>query len=618
MHSVRLLLITLVPGVLLAHSATASAETAEERLESLDQKVKVLERRLEIADAEAKQTSVASASDKGLAITSGNGEFEMRLRGNLQIDSRNFLDDEGSRLTDTFLVRKARPIFVGTFAKYFDYRMMPDLAGSAMTLVDAYVDIRYLPAATVRVGKFKPPVSLFRLHSDSDAVFLERAPVGSLTPDRDIGVQIGGNVLDGPVNYAIGVFNGLADNASSVTDATDRKDVAARVFLQPWYNHPGVLQGLGVGVGATAGHQDGAADVGRLRSPGQADLFAYRSATSGTVIANGSHTRLVPQLSYYRNNVGVLAEYVQSSQDVKLNTSTAQLPHKGWYVDVNWEVTGEAGSYKSLKPGSQSRSVIVGLEADVVTLALAYDIDAIAEKGRLLPKDWQKRLPNNSAPYTSTIVFLVRHGNPKGIKDWDDLVKPGVSVVTPNPKTSGGARWNYLAAWGYALKEPGGNEQAAKDFVAKLYKNVPVLDSGARGATTPFVQRGIGDVLITWENEAFLSAKEFGEGKVDIVVPSVTILAEPPVALIDKNVDKHGTRAAAQAYLDYLYTQEGQEIAAKHYYRPRLETVAAKYAQRFPKVNAFSIDDVFGGWQKAQKAHFADGGVFDQIYAGGK
>jgi len=352
MHSVRLLLITLVPGVLLAHSATASAETAEERLESLDQKVKVLERRLEIADDEAKQTSVASASDKGLAITSGNGEFEMRLRGNLQIDSRNFLDDEGSRLTDTFLVRKARPIFEGTFAKYFDYRMMPDLAGSAMTLVDAYVDIRYLPAATVRVGKFKPPVSLFRLQSDSDAVFLERAPVGSLTPDRDIGVQIGGNVLDGPVNYAIGVFNGLADNASSVTDATDRKDVAARVFLQPWYNHPGVLQGLGVGVGATAGHQDGAADVGRLRSPGQADLFAYRSATSGTVIANGSHTRLVPQLSYYRNNVGVLAEYVQSSQDVKLNTSTAKLTHKGWNVEVNWVVTGEDASYKSVKPAS--------------------------------------------------------------------------------------------------------------------------------------------------------------------------------------------------------------------------------------------------------------------------
>src|SRR3569623_1919891 len=268
--------------------------------------------------------------------------------------------------------------------------------------------------------------------------------------------------------------------------------------------------------------------------------------------------------------------------------------------------------------GKQARSVIDGLDADVVTLALAYDIDAIAEKGRIMPKEWQKRLPTNSAPYTSTMVYLVRHGNPKGIKDWDDLVKPGVSVVTPNPKTSGGARWNYLAAWGYALKEPGGNEQAAKDFVAKLYKNVPVLDSGARGATTTFVQRGIGDVLITWENEAFLSAKEFGEGKVDIVVPSVTILAEPPVALIDKNVDKHGTRAAAQAYLAYLYTQEGQEIAAKHYYRPRLETVAAKYAQRVPIVYAFSIDDVFGGWQKAQMAHFADGGVFDQIYAGGK
>lgn len=268
--------------------------------------------------------------------------------------------------------------------------------------------------------------------------------------------------------------------------------------------------------------------------------------------------------------------------------------------------------------GKQARSVIDGLEADVVTLALAYDVDAIAEKGRLLPKDWQKRLPNSSAPYTSTIVFLVRKSNPKGIKDWEDLVKPGVSVITPNPKTSGGARWNYLAAWGYALKKPGGNEQTAKDFVAKLYKNVPVLDSGARGATTTFVQRGIGDVLVTWENEAFLAAKEFGEGKVQIVVPSATILAEPPVTLVDKNVDKHGTRAAAQAYLDYLYTPEGQEIAAKHYYRPRLEAVAAKYAQQFPKVNTFTIDDTFGGWQKAQKAHFADGGVFDQIYAGGR
>lgn len=219
---------------------------------------------------------------------------------------------------------------------------------------------------------------------------------------------------------------------------------------------------------------------------------------------------------------------------------------------------------------------------------------------------------------SAAIVFLVRRGNPKGIKDWNDLVKPGVSVVTPNPKTSGGARWNYLAAWGYALKQPGGNEQTAKDFVSKLYKNVPVLDSGARGATTTFVQRGIGDVLIAWENEAFLSVKEFGEGKIDIVVPSVTILAEPPVALVDKNADKHGTRTTAQAYLDFLYSAEGQEIVAKNYYRPRLEAVAIKYAKQFPKVNTFTVDDTFGGWQKAQKTHFADGGVFDQIYGTGR
>jgi sulfate transport system substrate-binding protein len=249
-----------------------------------------------------------------------------------------------------------------------------------------------------------------------------------------------------------------------------------------------------------------------------------------------------------------------------------------------------------------------------VTLALAYDIDAISQNAGLLPVDWQKRLPQNSTPYTSTIVFLVRKGNPKHIKDWDDLVKPGISVITPNPKTSGGARWNYLAAWAYALKQPGGNEQAAQDFVKRLYKNVPVLDSGARGSTTTFVQREIGDVLIAWENEAFLSIKELGPDKVEIVVPSQSILAEPPVAIVDKVVDKKGTRAVAQAYLEYLYTPEGQEIAAKNYYRPRLESVAKKYASTFPDIKLVTIDEVFGGWQKAQKTHFADGGVFDQIY----
>jgi sulfate transport system substrate-binding protein len=268
--------------------------------------------------------------------------------------------------------------------------------------------------------------------------------------------------------------------------------------------------------------------------------------------------------------------------------------------------------------GKQARAVIDGLDADVVTLALAYDIDAISEKGGLLPKDWQTRLANNSSPYTSTIVFLVRKGNPKGIKDWNDLVKPGVSVITPNPKTSGGARWNYLAAWGYALKQPGGSDATAKDFVTKLYKNVPVLDSGARGATVTFVERGIGDVAISWENEAFLAINELGKGDFEIVVPSRSILAEPPVTVVDKVATRHGTTAVAKAYLDYLYTTEGQEIAAKHFYRPRLQSVAAKYATTFPKVNLFTIDNTFGGWQKAQKTHFADGGVFDQIYQPGK
>ncbi len=268
--------------------------------------------------------------------------------------------------------------------------------------------------------------------------------------------------------------------------------------------------------------------------------------------------------------------------------------------------------------GKQARSVIDGLEADVVTLALAYDIDQIAEKGGLLPANWQSRLPNNSSPYTSTIVLLVRKGNPKGIKDWGDLAKPGVSVVTPNPKTSGGARWNYLAAWAWALRQPGGNEATAKEFVTRLYKNVPVLDAGARGATTTFVERGIGDVLIAWENEALLAIEELGQGKFEIVAPSLSILAEPPVAVVDKIAGKHGTKAVAQAYLEYLYTETGQEIAARHFYRPRLASVAAKYAAQFPKVSLVTVTDVFGGWKKAQATHFADGALFDQIYQPGR
>lgn len=284
---------------------------------------------------------------------------------------------------------------------------------------------------------------------------------------------------------------------------------------------------------------------------------------------------------------------------------------KFWKQKNNQEVSIKQSHGGS---GKQARSVIDGLGADVVTLALAYDIDAIAEKARLLPKNWQSRLPNNSAPYTSTIVFLVRKGNPKKIKDWDDLIKPNVSVITPNPKTSGGARWNYLAAWGYILKQQGGDEAKAKDFVSRLFKNVPVLDSGARGSTTTFVERGIGDVLINWENEVLNVIKETGKDKYEVIVPSVSILAEPPVSLVDKVADKHGTRVVAQAYLDYLYSEEGQEIAAKNFYRPRNALVAAKYTSQFVKVNLFTIDELFGGWQKAEQTHFADGGTFDQIY----
>jgi sulfate transport system substrate-binding protein len=262
--------------------------------------------------------------------------------------------------------------------------------------------------------------------------------------------------------------------------------------------------------------------------------------------------------------------------------------------------------------GKQARAVIDGLEADVVTLALAYDIDAIADKGNSIAKDWQKRLPDNSTPFTSTIVFLVRKGNPKGIKDWDDLIKPNVKVVTPNPKSSGGARWNYLAAWGYALKKNNNSDAKAKEFVGKLFQNVPVLDTGARGATTTFVQRGIGDVLIAWENEALLSLKDSPD-KFEIVVPSISILAEPPVAWVDKVVKRHGTAEVAKAYLEYLYTPEAQEIAAQNFYRPRNPEVAQKYADKFPKINLFTIDELFGGWQKAQKTHFDNDGVFDQI-----
>jgi len=297
-------------------------------------------------------------------------------------------------------------------------------------------------------------------------------------------------------------------------------------------------------------------------------------------------------------------------------------PTRELYVDYNkafatyWKAkTGDDVTIKQSHGGSgaQARSVVDGLQADVVTLALAADVDALHDRADLIPADWQKRLPQNSAPYTSTIVFLVRKGNPKGIKDWDDLVKNDISIVVANPKTSGGARWAYLAAWGFAQLKYGGVDKA-RDYTAALYKHVPVLDSGARGATITFVQRGIGDVLLAWENEAYLAVKEFGADKFEIVVPSVSILAEPTVSVVDKIVKKKGTEEVAKAYLDYLYSDEGQEIAARNFYRPRNAAIAAKYAGNFTKVELFTIDDVFGGWTKAQKTHFADGGVFDQIY----
>jgi sulfate/thiosulfate transport system substrate-binding protein len=317
----------------------------------------------------------------------------------------------------------------------------------------------------------------------------------------------------------------------------------------------------------------------------------------------------------------VLAAWqVAHAQATLLNASYD--PTRELYQEYNaafakhWkEKTGERVAIRQSHGGSsaQARKVIDGLEADVVTLALAYDIDALADKG-LVPQNWQSRLPKNSSPYTSTLAFLVRKGNPKGIKDWDDLIKPGVAVITPNPKTSGVARWNYLAAWGYALLKAERDEAKARDFIARLYKNVPVLDSGARGATTTFIERGIGDVLINWENEILLAGKELGQDKLDIVVPPTSILAEPTVSIVDKVADKRGTRKLAQAYLEYLYSPEGQEIAGKHYYRPTDPNAAAKYASRFPGVQLFTLADVASDWRTANKVHFADGGVFDQVY----
>jgi sulfate/thiosulfate-binding protein len=318
---------------------------------------------------------------------------------------------------------------------------------------------------------------------------------------------------------------------------------------------------------------------------------------------------------------GAAVPTLASAKDITL-LNVSYDPTRELYQDFNaafskyWLAkTGDKVTVKASHGGSgkQARSIIDGLDADVATLALGYDIDQLYEKGKLIPKDWEKRLSLNSSPYTSTIVLLVRKGNPKKIKDWDDLTKSGVSVITPNPKTSGGARWNYLAAWAYAQKQDGGDETKTKAFISKLFKNVPVLDTGARGSTTTFAERGIGDVLIAWENEAFLAQKEF-PGKYEIVIPSLSILAEPPVTVVDKYAKKHGTEAVAKAYLDYLYTEEGQEIAAKNYYRPTLASVAKKYEAQFPKINLVKIDDDFGGWQVAQRKHFSDGGTFDQIY----
>ncbi len=344
----------------------------------------------------------------------------------------------------------------------------------------------------------------------------------------------------------------------------------------------------------------------------------------GKTMLHRKLTKLLSLFALATTAVLPIAHTVQAAEVTLLNVSYD--PTRELYQEYNaafakyWKAkTGDDVSVKQSHGGSgkQARSVIDGLDADVVTLALAADIDAIADNAKLLPTDWQKRFPLNSTPYTSTIVFIVRKGNPKGIKDWNDLIRPDVSSIVANPKTSGGARWGYLAAYGYALKKFNNDDAKARDFITKVYKNVPVLDSGARGATVTFAERGVGDVLFSWENEAGLVLSEFGKDKFDVIYPSVSILAEPPVAVVDKVIDKKGTRKVAEAYLQYLYSAEGQEIAAKNFYRPTDAKVAAKYAKQFPKIALFNINDEFGGWTKAQKTHFADGGVFDQIYQPG-
>lgn len=341
------------------------------------------------------------------------------------------------------------------------------------------------------------------------------------------------------------------------------------------------------------------------------------------VMTNDSRRRWVALLALALTMFGCKGQDKPSTSGAVTLLNVSYDPTREFYDEFNqsfakhWEAKTSTKVQVNMShggSGKQARAVIDGLEADVVTLALAYDIQMLNERGNLVPANWQSRLPHNSSPYTSTIVFVVRKGNPKNIKDWDDLARSGISVITPNPKTSGGARWNYLAAWGYALRKPGGNEDTAREFVTALFKNVPVLDSGARGSSTTFGERGIGDVLLAWENEALMLIREAGKDKFDLVVPSVSILAEPPVALVDRFADKHGTRAVTEAYLQYLYSDEGQEIAAKHHYRPRSSAIAAKHASEFPTIKLFTVDEVFGGWANAQKTHFADGAVFDRIY----
>ena len=617
-------LLALLAGPLPARSAQPSEADAELRtaVEDLQREVALLRRKLEVKeenDARNAAAPLVGAGPDGFYLRSADKAFDLKLRGYTQFDGRYFTSADGNNV-DSWLFRRVRPLLEGTLGGIVDFRLMPDFAGSQLVLQDAYLNLRYLGFANVQAGKFKSPFGLERLQSATALTFPERALPTNLVPNRDLGMMVHGSLGEGIFQYQLAFMNGVVDGGSADLDTSDGKDVVARVFAHRFQDRTEAwLSGLGVGVAFDYGLTGGGGSTPTYKTAGQATFFAYQSGT-----ALDEH-----RLRYSFRNLTALGAALLAAllagparaDRTLLNVSYD--PTRELYEEFNalfarhWkEKTGETVSVQQSQGGSgkQARAVVDGLEADVVTLALSGDVNQLFEKGRLIPQAWQRRLPHNSSPYTSTIVLLVRAGNPKGIRDWEDLGKAGVSVITPNPKTSGGARWNFLAAWGYALEKWGGSELKAKELLRAIYKNAPVLDTGARGSLTTFAERGIGDVMIAWENEALLARDQFGAESFEIVVPSLSMLAEPPVALVDVVARRKGTTEVAQAYLEFLYTPAAQELVGKHHFRPSDPAALEKYRAKFAELRLLTIDEAFGGWGKAQARFFAEGGVFDQIY----